>query len=78
MCTHATLLVHAVTSSIWGGFKPKQLKEESENLETLMTLLTNIYQKHSTLKKKDLKKLLEKDKLLTRDECTQYGFIDSS
>ena len=76
MCKHATLLVHAVSSEIWGGFKPKQLKEESENLETLMHILMTIYQTHSTLNKKELRKLLEKDKLLTKDECVKFGFID--
>lgn len=79
MFTHATLLVHAITSHYsWGSFKPKQLKEESDNIETLMKILKSIYKRHCKIKDKSLEKLLEKDKLLTFEECVKLGFIDST
>lgn len=78
MCPHATLLVHAITSYYsWGSFKPKQLKEESDNLETLMKILKSIYRRHCKIKDKNLEKLLEKDKLLTFEDCMKFGFVDS-
>lgn len=76
MCRHATLLVHAITSYTWGGYKPKQLKEESENLETLMGILLAMYRKHCTMKAKELQRLLDTDRLLTYDECRKHGLID--
>lgn len=77
MCSHATLLVHAITSYFsWGSFKPRQLKEESDNIETLMQILKSIYKRHCKIKDKSLEKLLEKDKLLTFDECIRFGFVD--
>ena len=76
MCRNATFLVHAVTSYTWGGYKPKQLKEESDNLDTLMNILVSLYENHCTMKKKELKRLLDKDQLLTFDQCLEYGFVD--
>lgn len=76
VCSSATMLVHAVTSTMWGGWKPRELREESENMDTLMELLTAIYARHSSAKPKTLRKLLEKDKLLTLTECRKLGFVD--
>ena len=77
VCESATMLVHAVSSSMWGGWKPRELREESENLDTLMELLTAIYARHSSAKPKALRKLLEKDKLLTRADCHELGFVNA-
>ena len=76
MCRNATFLVHAITSYTWGGYKPDQLKTKSENLDTLMAILLELYGKHCTMKHKELKRLLDTDRLLTYDECVRYGFVD--
>lgn len=76
MAEYATLLVHAVTSYTWGGYKPCELKEESQNLDTLMHLLSSMYLRHSGISKKALRALLKTDRLLTFDECVEYGFVE--
>lgn len=74
----STVLVHAITSFPWGGYKPKQLREEADNCDTLMNVLVTIYQQHCKLKTSKLKRLLEKDQLLTFEQCLQMGFVDGS
>ena len=76
MCRHATLMIHAVTSYGWGGMKPKQLDEEAENTRDLMKLLTKIYKTHSSMKTKQLERLLDCERNLTYEKCLEYGLID--
>lgn len=76
LCRSAFLLVHAVTAETWGGYKPKQLQEEADNLRTLQRVLHGLYSEHCTLSKKELRKLLDKDRLMPYDECVRCGFVD--
>ena len=76
MRQNATFMIHAVTSFHWGGLKPKELHEEASNTEALMLLLTELYRRHSTLKRRELEKLLDRERNLRYTECLQMGFVD--
>jgi len=68
------MLIHQVSGWSTGSFE--QIKDETQNLQTLMGLLTDFYVKYSKMKKKDIKKILKRDIWLSSDECLKNGLVD--
>jgi len=72
---HSQMLIHQLSSGFLGKFN--EITDEYNNLEKLMTMLTNIYKKHSKLKKnKDLNRMLNHDIWLSSTEALKYGLAD--
>ena len=72
---HSQMLIHQLSSGFLGKFN--EITDEYNNLEKLMTMLTNIYKKHSKLKKnKDLNRMLNHDIWLSSSEALKYGLVD--
>lgn len=76
MYNTSVILVHALSSWVMGMQKPKQLKEELQNCETLLEIMTDVYKRHTRLTKAALKKLYDTDLYMRADECLQMGFVD--
>ena len=53
-----------------------ELKDEVENLTTLMNLITNIYLENTKIDKDQLDKLLKRDIWLDSNTALNLGFVD--
>lgn len=74
MSKRALMLIHQISSGMEG--KAHELVEEAKNVETIMSLIKDIYLEKTKLTKKKLNALLKSDKLLTAEQCLEYGLID--
>lgn len=72
----SVLMIHALSSWVHGHQKPKQLKEELQNCETLLAIMTDVYRKHTKLKSTALTKLYDTDLYIRHEQCLQLGFVD--
>jgi ATP-dependent protease ClpP protease subunit len=68
------MLIHQVSGWCTGNFE--QIKDETQNLQTLMNLLSDFYVKYSKMKKKDIKKILKRDIWLSSEDCLNNGLVD--
>lgn len=76
MYSTSVMLVHALSSWMMGMQKPKQIKQELENCETLLEIMTEIYRKHTRLSKAELRSLYDTDLYMRAEKCKSVGFID--
>ena len=72
---NAYMRIHQFRSGIWG--KKKDLDDEHQNLEKLEKILINLYKENTTMKSKQLKKLLNRELDLLPNECIQMGLVDN-
>jgi ATP-dependent Clp protease protease subunit len=70
----AYMLIHQLSSECWG--KMAEIKDEFQNLSELMTRITDLYVKHSSLSPKKLRKLLKHDLWLDAEKSIEYGLVD--
>lgn len=68
------MLLHQLSGSSNGTLKQMKYNFESDAL--LMDRLIDFYLAHTNIKRKNLKRLLDKDLYLTSDKCLKYGLVD--
>jgi ATP-dependent protease ClpP protease subunit len=73
----SVILVHSLASWMGGLQKPKEIREELQNSETLLDIMSEVYKNHTKLNKTHLKKLYDTDLYMRHDECVRLGFVDS-
>lgn len=71
---NASMLIHQVSGGFWGNFA--QFKDEISNMELMMSLIKNIYLKHTKLTTDDLDDLLKHDLCLNAEQCLKRGLVD--
>lgn len=71
---NANMLVHQVSSGMWGNFS--QFEDEMKNLELVMSMIKKIYLEHTKFKETDLNQLLKHDLCLSPKDCLKYGLVD--
>lgn len=76
MYTTSVILVHSLSSWMGGLQKPKEIREELQNSETLLDIMSEVYQNNTKLNKTNLKKLYDTDLYMRHDECVKLGFVD--
>ena len=76
MYSTTVILVHSLSSWIMGHQKPKEIREELQNSETLLEIMSEIYKRHTKLNKMHLKKLYDTDLYMRHNECLKLGFVD--
>jgi ATP-dependent protease ClpP protease subunit len=69
---HSKLLIHQLTNTYEGIYT--QLKDQMYNDTLYMNELTKLYMDNSNLSKKTIEKYLLCDKLLTSQQCIEFGF----
>ena len=74
ICPNAYMLIHQLSSGVWG--KMSWIEEQVSNLAKIMTHITDLYLKHTSLKEKELKKLLLTDITWNAEECIKKGIAD--
>ena len=71
---HAHMLIHQLSSEIYGTFADLQAGMDSATL--LMKILKDFYKKNTKVPMKKLDELMTKDIYLTAEECLSYGIVD--
>jgi ATP-dependent protease ClpP protease subunit len=74
MSPNSFMMIHQYWANIWG--KHDQLTDYLEGGDKTMERLVEFYTKHSKMKRKEVRKLLRKDKFFNAEECLQLGFVD--
>lgn len=77
-CMYETsvILVHALKSWMPGYAKPKEIKEELQNSETLTDICTSLYKKHCRITKPAISKMYDTDLYMKADQCLRLGFVE--
>ncbi len=74
MNKHAYMLIHQLSSGIWGKYE--ELKDDMENCDLLMETIRQIYVEHTKIPKKTLDQMLKRDLWFDAETCLKYGLVD--
>ena len=74
MNRHAYMLIHQLSSGMWGKYQAMQ--DKMENCDRFMKMIIDIYEEHTKIPKKELSKILKHDLWWDADTCLKYGLID--
>ena len=74
MTPSSYMLIHQLRGGYWGKYE--EMEEDLENSKKFMEKIYEIYEEHTKLGRKELKKLLRKDKWWDYDTCLKYGLVD--
>ena len=75
MTKNSLMLIHQLSSGTDAG-KYSEIKDQVQNMDSLMEIIVNTYKENTLLKDNELIELLQKDIWLNATECLQYGLID--
>jgi len=71
---HAYMLIHQLSSFMWGKYE--EFKDEMENLNKLMLMIKEIYGEYTNVPVKKLEGILKHDLWFDANECKEYGLVD--
>lgn len=74
MNKHAYMLIHQLSSGLWGKYNDMQ--DKMENCDRFMDMIIGIYEEHTKIPKKELDKILKHDLWWDAKTCIKYGLID--
>jgi len=74
MPENANLFIHNPWT--FAGGDSKILRKTAEDLDTMRASLLGIYMQRSTLDEADVAAMMDKETLLTAEECVEWGFAD--
>jgi len=74
MTPSSWMLIHQLRGGCWGKFD--EMEEDLGNSKKFMEKIYEIYEGHTNLKRKELKKILKKDEWWDWEVCLKYGLID--
>jgi ATP-dependent Clp protease protease subunit len=68
------MLVHELRSSFWGKYS--EAREQIENMDKLMELLTKMMKENTKIPESELKEILCRDRNWDASECIEKGLVD--
>lgn len=71
---HAYMLIHQISSFMWGKYE--EFKDEMENLDKLMLMIKNVYKEYTKIPMEKLEEVLKHDLWFDAQKCKEYGMID--
>lgn len=74
MYEHAFMLIHQLSSGMWGKFEA--MKDDMKNNELLMKKIIGIYEEHTKIPKVKIKDILKRDLWWDAKTCLKYGLVD--
>ena len=74
MNNHAYMLIHQLSSGMWGKYQDMQ--DKMKNCDRFMDMIISIYEEHTKIPKKELNKILKHDLWWDAKTCLKYGLID--
>ena len=75
MTKNSLMLIHQLSSSTDAG-KYSEIKDQVQNMDSLMQIIINTYRQHTKIKDEDLFELLQKDLWLNSTQCLKFGLVD--
>ena len=73
MGKNAYLLIHQISTEMWGSFN--DLKHELKSTDKLMKMLKDMYLSKTKIPEAKFKSLIKKDIYLPPDKCLKYGIV---
>jgi len=73
MGKNAYLLIHQISTEMWGSFN--DLKHELKSTDKLMKMLKDMYLSKTKIPEDKFKSLMRKDIYLPPDKCLKYGIV---
>ena len=73
MGKNAYLLIHQISTEMWGSFN--DLKHELKSTDKLMKMLKDMYLSNTKIPEAKFKSLMKKDIYLPPDKCLKYGIV---
>ena len=73
MGRNAYLLIHQISTEMWGSFN--DLKHELTSTDKLMKMLKDMYLSKTKIPEAKFKSLMKKDIYLPPDKCLKYGIV---
>jgi len=73
MGKNAYLLIHQISTEMWGSFN--DLKHELKSTDKLMKMLKDMYLSKTKIPEAKFKSLMKKDIYLPPDKCLKYGIV---
>ena len=73
MGKNAYLLIHQISTEMWGSFN--DLKHELKSTDKLMKMLKDMYLTKTKIPEAKFKSLMKKDIYLPPDKCIKYGIV---
>ena len=73
MRRNAYLLIHQISTEMWGSFN--DLKHELKSTDKLMKMLKDMYLSKTKIPEAKFKSLMKKDIYLPPDKCLKYGIV---
>ncbi len=74
MHEHAFMLIHQLSSGMWGKFE--DMKDDMKNNELLMKKIIAIYEENTKLPKSKITQILKRDLWWDAKTCLKYGLVD--
>jgi ATP-dependent protease ClpP protease subunit len=74
MGRHASLLIHQLSSEIYGKYS--ELEDSMENCNNMMKFIKGFYKQYTKIPMERLDELLKRDLCLSIEECLEYGIVD--
>lgn len=75
MGKNAYLLIHQISTEMWGSFN--DLKHELKSTDKLMKMLKKMYLSKTKIPERKFKKLMKKDIYLGPEKCLKYGIVSA-
>ena len=76
MSPSSWMLIHQLRGGYWGKYE--DLEEDMENNKRFMEKIYQIYEEHTKLSRKELKKMLKHDEWWNYETCVKYGLVDGT
>ena len=74
MTKNSLMLIHQLSGGLSGKYS--EMKDESENIDTLMNIIIEFYLQNTKFNKNTLDSLLKRDIWLSSEKCKYYGLVD--
>jgi len=74
MTPSSWMLIHQLRGGCWGKYD--EMEEDLGNSKKFMEKIYSVYEEHTNLDRKQLKKMLKKDEWWNYQTCLEYGLID--
>jgi len=71
---HSYMLIHQLSGFVFGNYA--QMKDTSENVDELMSLIKEMYREYSEVPMKKIDEILSHDLYFNADKCVEYGLVD--
>ena len=74
MSETSLMLVHQLTAASWGTYE--NFEDEKKNLDLMMDIIRNIYDKYTKIPTRKLNEILKHDLYWDAKTCLKYGMVD--